>query len=840
MSTTTTRIIGSGGDYSTISAWEAAAPADLTTSIAGGEIWRGECKAQAFDEDVTLAGSTTDATGYKHLTHQDGAGALGRRGVGARIVRTGTRTAGTSIITLGEPFAVVDGIAMTFTGTAAASGICQAFRVSASNCKTVRCLAYSMTLALTTNAFEVDPSIDAIIIANNIAQQITGSTAGRGFFIKTGFAAGPRLYTVTGNTAWNCSHTGLHLEIGTADTFLIRNNIGMGNGTADFGWSGTGQDSDFNLSSDATADDRDPGGGSSLITQVAADQFYSLMTVSSKPTLLLLIKPGSAAIGAGEDLGTNPWVATDILGRDRDAEGDTWDIGAHQRVAPVVDVKTVKASGGDYTTISAAIAAIPGDLLHAGIIRKIEIDAGTYDEDVILVDGTVLADLEHYVWVTTAAGSEHYGMVGAGVVIDPSFAITAGDDMTHWGAPYTLVEWLEITYSGTPDTSGGSSSGAKTNSHHVTYRWLMSHDINHAANMTGMSANACGDCHIENCLAWNIDGGNATFGEITGMKLDPGGEVGYPSRIRNCAVWDIGNASGSAASGWGYRLLGGGGIVAENLIAMDCKDLDFQFAGTAANIVSRNCLSSDATADDNHSNDGNGATHVINQTAADVFVSLSGSIDLHLKAASPAIGVGEDLGAGQHAIDIDGFDRDAAAVTWDIGADQFQAAAGGSPGTGLVVIAGFAPTVTGGGAGPGLATPGTGAVAIVGFRPTVGAGSATAFLVLNGIAQLVLEPEFEEEDPHLIGDESRSASGSLRAAVSNEKRRFRCTLFDMSEPDFAALKAMAALGAPVTMTGACVAGALLNARMTVRGSYVVDPSDPADFLIRPRVELVEM
>ena len=63
----------------------------------------------------------------------------------------------------------------------------------------------------------------------------------------------------------------------------------------------------------------------------------------------LKLKAGAAAIGAGADLGTGYYDSTsgftlatsaygtalniDIDGRDRDAEGDDWDIGADQFVA---------------------------------------------------------------------------------------------------------------------------------------------------------------------------------------------------------------------------------------------------------------------------------------------------------------------------------------------------------------------------------------------------------------------------------------------------------------------------------------------------------------------------
>jgi hypothetical protein len=73
MPTTITSTIGTGGDYSTLQAWEDAAPANLVTS---DQVWRGECFNQTFDPGgtaITFAGSTTDATRYKELTAQAGA-----------------------------------------------------------------------------------------------------------------------------------------------------------------------------------------------------------------------------------------------------------------------------------------------------------------------------------------------------------------------------------------------------------------------------------------------------------------------------------------------------------------------------------------------------------------------------------------------------------------------------------------------------------------------------------------------------------------------------------------------------------------------------------------------
>jgi hypothetical protein len=60
---------------------------------------------------------------------------------------------------------------------------------------------------------------------------------------------------------------------------------------------------------------------------------------------------------------------------------------------------------------------------------------------------------------------------------------------------------------------------------------------------------------------------------------------------------------------------------------------------------------------------------------------VTGSVDLHIGASSVCLEAGVDLGTINGVnIDIDGVDRDATGVTWDIGADQKSVATStGSP-----------------------------------------------------------------------------------------------------------------------------------------------------------------
>jgi len=117
----------------------------------------------------------------------------------------------------------------------------------------------------------------------------------------------------------------------------VRNNISVdttvgGAGTAsDFVYPGSNPTITNNMSGDATADDQ---GTNHVISVTLANQFVD--TVDGMEDLHL--KSGSDAIDAGFDLGTSPTgVNFDINNRDRDAEGDTWDIGAHELVSTGID-----------------------------------------------------------------------------------------------------------------------------------------------------------------------------------------------------------------------------------------------------------------------------------------------------------------------------------------------------------------------------------------------------------------------------------------------------------------------------------------------------------------------
>jgi hypothetical protein len=143
MTTTVVKTIGTGGDYSTLQAWEDAAPANLVTS---DQIWEGQLKNQTFSSGsgpiLTISGSTTDATRFKRLTCQAGASFRDNAGVQSNALRYNTAN-GAAItcsdnynpcVSIAEANAVISGLQIENTSTAQNAVLIGATPVTIDNC----------------------------------------------------------------------------------------------------------------------------------------------------------------------------------------------------------------------------------------------------------------------------------------------------------------------------------------------------------------------------------------------------------------------------------------------------------------------------------------------------------------------------------------------------------------------------------------------------------------------------------------------------------------------------------------------------------------------------------
>tara|TARA_Y100000004_G_scaffold30778_1_gene32112 strand:- start:79 stop:777 length:699 start_codon:yes stop_codon:yes gene_type:complete len=209
----------------------------------------------------------------------------------------------------------------------------------------------------------------------------------------------------------------------------------------------------------------------------------------------------------------------------------------------------------------------------------------------------------------------------------------------------------------TANTSGvvGISSGLSLT---TSTNWYFLNNIIYNLEKSSSNASASainirkfkGNLYIYNNTIYNItsQGGSK---DAVGMRF--GDESHIQANIKNNIVADL-NEGDIAAAYW-----------------MDENPNSNRVLNSATNL-SDNTTDTTYNAEDFDVNK-NDSTALTGKTLAEIdFVSDSGgTIDLHLDTSSVCLEAGTDLGTtGGVNIDIDGVDRDATGVTWDIGADQ--------------------------------------------------------------------------------------------------------------------------------------------------------------------------
>lgn len=327
-----------GRDYSTITLFEAAI--NNTTYPSAGTDVKGECyDDSAFDEAVTFNQTDTNIDSIT-LSVASGERHDGTAGSGARIVRSSSGDA-SLVAAVAENF-VFEWLEIDAAGNNVDWGVSSPS--TAKDSFVVRNMIIHDAIAgITTFAGIFVASVNTTItIINNIIYDMekltgTGATNVHGINFNLGLS-GKTVYTIN-NTVHNTTNEGggsglaegIHiLTDGSANNFknnVVTDTNGDTSGLiADYDATITTTTNVFNnLSSDTSAP-----GANSLISKTSANQFVS----TAGGTEDLHLKTGADAINAGVDLVTTPTgVNIDIDGRDRDAEGDIWDMGADEFVA---------------------------------------------------------------------------------------------------------------------------------------------------------------------------------------------------------------------------------------------------------------------------------------------------------------------------------------------------------------------------------------------------------------------------------------------------------------------------------------------------------------------------
>ena len=633
-------------DYSTIQGWESARQGTLT------EIEKGICYADSvFTElGVDIDGSTTTSSYYMHLTVADWHNGIA--GTGVEVAPSGDMGGTTPIIRNDDNYTIVEGLeiygtSITTWGTNYGSGI--SFGGNSDKSIARRCIIHDLkptTSGGGEKGIYCGAGYDDNHVLNNIIYSLTDLTTGAVKYIDAGNNTNLHAFNNTLIKGDCPNPTGINCERNNSSV-EIKNNICLDfeSGSGDCFDFLASQTHDYNYASDTTTSGETNG----LSSQSMANTIIS----STAGSEVLLIKFDSNAVGAGVDLGTSQGVNIDILGRDRDSEGDTWDIGAHQFVT--IHVSTIGTANRHYSTPTSWEASSPSDLTDTGNIWQ----GNCYNDSTFTdkPDITGVTVSSSYYRVLSAPSSErHDGTAGTGVKFDPS---TDGTCITL-NEGYGIVEWLEVT-----GVSGYGTGGIVIQQTGDTARFNIIHDFvvgTHNARfgikMGTYETTSTAYCNIIYRLtSYQVDG--ISYGHGNARCI-----------VCNNVIYTVCTDTSTAR---GINMSGNkdtSDTKIYNNICLDNTTFDFGFQSSHVHDYN---ISSDSSATGSNSITGQSQTEV-------KFLNVSdGSEDFHIYGNSVAVDAGYNvMSLGEYGIiakDIDNEDRPIGGV-WDCGVDEVEALAG--------------------------------------------------------------------------------------------------------------------------------------------------------------------
>lgn len=401
-------------------------------------------------------------------------------------------------------------------------------------------------------------------------------------------------------------------------------------------------------------------------------------------------------------------------------------------------VKTIRASGGDYTSLSAWEAALPASLVavdeqHTAVCYN-DWPSGL-SETIVDVSG-VTTDATRYPRIEVAAGHGHGGISRAG------FWITANSGSNTvspfaLNVPYAVAEGIEVNNERLSPSAAVIFGAANTEVYGAIVTTGGSGGLGFMGG--GTNGNHTDWAQFYNCMA---------IGMATGFGSTVSARTKY--KAYNCASVNNGTAgfySGSTDKCW-----------TKNCVAYSNGT---GYSGTRDTTNSTHCASGDTSA----SVFTGGITNI---TSAEFVDAANG--DFHLAAGSQLIGAGTNLYANfDH--DIDGDIRPSSGA-WDIGFDHYVAGGGGTASGGVTEAITLSDTVE---ASVALAASVTEALALSDTVdvPASGAPEDTddlcggvlggGTLCGDGVATPILA---EAAESLALGDSTTAAVSTISAAVA--------------------------------------------------------------------------
>ena len=296
--------------------------------------------------------------------------------------------------------------------------------------------------------------------------------------------------------------------------------------------------------------------------------------------------------------------------------------------------------------------------------------------------------------LTVNSDDRHDGKAETGVLLKPTSGSGHDQGIIRVGIDSFTIEWLDISLDSLDSTNTNKAIVLNGTNDNCIIRNNLIHDkggnpgANGAFMIHVLAAGASSDTiSILNNIIYNIVETGSDASNAIVMSAWQG-----TVNIYNNTVYNI-DSAGSSRVAAAYKYNGHANQTANvknNIAAQMVADTAsykraFWDVGTGTANQDYN-LSDDTT---NATYQAAGANSLIDKTLAQIdFVSTSaGSEDLHIDTDSVCRGAGVDLGTTNGVnIDIDGLDRDATDLTWDMSADQTIAASVSTSGKALLMF----------------------------------------------------------------------------------------------------------------------------------------------------------
>lgn len=303
---------------------------------------------------------------------------------------------------------------------------------------------------------------------------------------------------------------------------------------------------------------------------------------------------------------------------------------------PTVLTRTVKSSGGDYSSLSAAEAGEQGDL--TSLDRQLDIACYSFQDTTAVAIGGWTTDATRYIRIFTPSGERHDGKWNTS-----KYRLSVSAEFNYpliLSEEFVRLEGIQIE---------------QTHSNGVA-----------CVQTTGVAAAASSDNRLTECLLRTAS---------TRTTADTGSVIQHGAgklTLRNSVIYK-GGASGVHTAF---------GSNAPTLVADNCTLAGNGAYGvnrTSGTVTLQNCYSggngTDAyngtitrtTCAHSSATVFTGSTASVPHSTATFTNVTAGSEDYHLVSGSALIDAGTDL-SGTFTTDIDGATRSG---TWDIGADEF-------------------------------------------------------------------------------------------------------------------------------------------------------------------------